>query len=214
MQVKICGITQPDQGRSIAQLGATALGFICVEQSPRYVSPDRIKETVAGLPAEVDRIGVFANTTVAAIHQIVMATGLNGVQLHGNESPQFCQALRQTLPTLKLIKAVRVRSVEQLATIDQYQDWIDLLLLDAYHPGALGGTGKTLDWNALQTFSPFCPWYLAGGITPENVQEAVSLVRPHGIDLSSGVETSPGDKDLGKVRRLFEQLRQMHSPVG
>ncbi len=211
MRVKICGITQVEQGQAIAAMGATALGFICVPQSPRYVSWEQIRAIVLQLPPEVDRVGVFANAAFSEIVQVVTQAGLTVVQLHGNETSDFAQQVRQQLPGIELIKAVRVRSTEQLADLEQdleqYRHCIDTLLLDAYHPDVLGGTGKTLDWQALQAFRPFCPWLLAGGLTPDNVRSALSMVQPDGIDLSSGVERSPGDKDLQKVAALFKALQ-------
>lgn len=209
MRIKICGITQVEQGQAIATMGATALGFICVPQSPRYVSAEQIREVVQHLPAGVDRVGVFANASLGDIVAVVTQAGLTVVQLHGNETADFAQQVRQQLPQVELIKAVRVRSSEQLAELEQYRNSIDTLLLDAYHPDLLGGTGKTLDWEALQTFQPFCPWLLAGGLTPDNVRSALSMVHPDGIDLSSGVERSPGDKDLQKVAALFATLDSM-----
>lgn len=211
MRVKICGITKPDQGDAIAQMGATALGFICVPASPRYVTPAQISAVVEQLSVNVDRIGVFSDSTIEDICQTVANAGLNGVQLHGNESPEFCQQLRQSLPDIELIKALRVRTTESLTQAEAYTSSVDTLLLDAYHPTQLGGTGKTLDWVTLQEYNPSRPWLLAGGLTPENVLDALSQVQPSGIDLSSGVERSPGDKDLDKVARLFEKLSVISS---
>ncbi|MDY6941044.1 MAG: phosphoribosylanthranilate isomerase [Cyanobacteriota bacterium] len=213
MRVKICGITQPDAGREIVRMGATALGFICVEASPRYVSPERIREIVAQLPAPrvdgqtVDRIGVFANASVDRIVDTVAVAGLTAVQLHGDESPEFCRQVRQSLPGIEIIKALRVKTLAALEATESYAAVADTLLLDAYHPQQLGGTGKTLDWNALQQFRSPLPWFLAGGLNPENIGEALSQLQPDGIDLSSGVERSPGDKDLEKVARLFANLQ-------
>jgi phosphoribosylanthranilate isomerase len=213
MRIKICGITTPDQGNAIAQLGATALGFMCVAQSPRYVLPTQIRAVVQSLPgastgqATVDCVGVFANASGDEIEQVVAIAHLNAVQLHGDESPAFCHELRDRLPQVEIIKALRIRNAEALEQAKQYQDWVDTLLLDAYHPQLLGGTGKTLDWSTLQQFSPGIPWMLAGGITPDNVVTALHQLQPDGIDLSSGVEHAPGNKDLLKVARLFEALR-------
>lgn len=220
MRVKICGITKPDQGRSIAQLGATSLGFICVRQSPRYVQPEQIRAIVAALPklsagSGVDRVGVFADAELDEICQVVAVGNLNAVQLHGQESPQFCRQLRSVLleiePEIEIIKALRVRHPESLTQVSLYQETVNTLLLDAYDPNLLGGTGRTLDWSGLHSFRPTCAWLLAGGLTPNNVQAALSLVRPDGIDLSSGVELAPGDKDLQKVAQLFERLREWSS---
>jgi phosphoribosylanthranilate isomerase len=207
MRVKICGITQPQQSVAIANLGATALGFICVPTSPRYVTSEQIQAAVAELPENIDKIGVFANASIPEITQIVIDSGLTGVQLHGDEPPEFCSLLRQSLPNVEIIKALRVRSVEHLTQAENYIPYIDTLLLDAYHPQQLGGTGQTLDWQMLEQFKPSCPWLLAGGLTPNNVITALSQVKPDGIDLSSGVEIKPGDKDLNKVALLFQQLR-------
>lgn len=213
MRVKICGITHPDQGTAIADLGATALGFMCVRQSPRYVTLSQIQAIVDRLLASsigqcVDRVGVFANAGLEEIVQVVESGNLTAVQLHGAESPQFCRDLRAALPDVELIKALRVRDSATLVQLNVYYGAIDTLLLDAYDPKALGGTGKTLDWSSLQQFRPDCPWLLAGGLTPVNVLQALRLTQPDGIDLSSGVERAPGDKDLQKVAQLFEQLQR------
>jgi phosphoribosylanthranilate isomerase len=207
MRIKICGITQPDQGKAIAYAGATALGFICVPSSPRYVNVSQIQAVVEQLPDSTDKIGVFANIIIEEITQIIVDSGLTGVQLHGDESPEFCQNLRQFLPEVEIIKALRIRDAEDFDKASTYSGSVNTLLLDAYHPQQLGGTGKTLDWIMLQEFSPSCPWFLAGGLTPDNIVEALGQVKPSGIDLSSGVERAPGDKDLDKVAQLFDRLR-------
>jgi phosphoribosylanthranilate isomerase len=212
LRVKICGITQPDQGRAIAELGATALGFICAPTSPRYVAPEQIRAVVDHLPQSatgaptVDRVGVFVDSTLAEIQQTVTIGQLNAVQLHGTESPEFCFRVRSALPSIEIIKALRIRVPAALSQADFYDGWVDALLLDAYHPDQAGGTGMTLDWPQLTNFRPSCPWLLAGGLNPANISAALALVKPDGIDLSSGVETAPGDKDLAKVAQLFQQL--------
>lgn len=206
MRVKICGITKPDQARAIAELGATALGFICVPSSKRYILPEQIRVIVRQLPPAIDRIGVFADASPSTICQTVATARLSGIQLHGSESPEFCQQLRSHLPKIEIIKALRVKTPDALNSADKYINSVDALLLDAYHPNQLGGTGQTLDWASLQLFRPSRPWFLAGGLTPDNVEEALRQVSPNGIDLSSGVERQPGDKDLAKIARLFEKL--------
>jgi phosphoribosylanthranilate isomerase len=210
MRIKICGITQPHQAHAIAQSGATALGFICVEQSPRYVTPEQIRSLTTAQPT--DRVGVFVNASVTEIERVVAIAQLTAAQLHGDESTQFCQELRAALPAIEIIKAFRVRDAETLAQTRSYETFVDTLLLDAYHPnvtnpGLLGGTGKTLDWDSLKQFRPACPWLLAGGLTPDNIADALQQIQPDGIDLSSGVELSPGDKDLAAVERLFVNLQ-------
>lgn len=225
MRIKICGITKPEQGRAIAQLGATALGFICVRSSPRYVTPEQIRRIVEALPVEalpsasahsfhgsagmVDRVGVFADAALDEIASIVAMSGLNAVQLHGDESPEFCGQVRDLLPQVEVIKALRVRDRQTLHQCDRYQSQVNTLLLDAYHPTLLGGTGHTLNWESLQSFTFSRPWLLAGGLTPDNVAAALAQLHPEGIDLSSGVETAPGDKDLQQVARLMETLHQL-----
>jgi phosphoribosylanthranilate isomerase len=218
MCTKICGITQLHQGQAIAQLGASALGFICVPQSPRYISPTQIRDIADGLASlelvqPVERIGVFVDAALEEIRQTVQLGNLSGVQLHGSESVEFCQQLRAALPRITLIKAFRVRNSTTLERALTYETEVDALLLDAYHPnathpGLYGGTGQTLDWSALQQFRPACAWLLAGGLTPDNVMQALSVVQPDGIDISSGVEMAPGDKDLLKVTALLAQVRQ------
>ncbi len=243
MRIKICGITQLEQAIAITQLRAqgdgdgdgdrrqvTALGFICVESSPRYIAPQEIGTLVAGLrsatPSPPQRIGVFAQASWEQIESTVRAGQLSGVQLHGDESWEDCarvrdrldglnQALERTFdqtdqPGVELIKAVRVRSPQDLDTARRFAPLVDTLLLDAYHPQMLGGTGHTLDWELLDGFDPGCPWLLAGGLKPENIAAALASIAlagtPAGIDLSSGVERSPGDKDIGAVQRLLNNL--------
>lgn len=209
MRIKICGITQRDQGVAIAQMGATALGFICVPSSPRYISPEQIGAIVDHLPP-VDCIGVFADAEMETLKRTAAIAHLSGIQLHGSESPDFCQQLRMALPTVEIIKALRVKEPQTLADMGHYQNIyqnaIDTLLLDAYHPTLLGGTGQTLNWKTLQQFRSPYPWFLAGGLNPNNIDDALQHIRPDGIDVSSGVEKAPGDKDLVKVRHLLEQI--------
>jgi phosphoribosylanthranilate isomerase len=206
MRVKICGITQPQQGKAIASLGATALGFMCVPSSSRYVTVEQIRAIVENLPEKVDKIGVFANATVEEIKQTVINSGLTGVQLHGDEPPEFALQVREILPDVEILKAFRIRNTKSLKKVSDYTKLVDSVLLDAYHPQQLGGTGKTLDWGMLEQFSPDLPWFLAGGLTPDNILVALEQVHPNGIDLSSGVESTPGNKDLDKVAKLFEKL--------
>lgn len=206
MRVKICGITNLEQGRAIASLGATALGFILVPSSPRYISPTQVASIIPHLPTPVETIGVFVDSSLEEIGEIVRSTGLSSIQLHGHETPDYCRELRQQLPKVEIIKALRIRNAQDLANTVNYETVVDTLLLDAYHPQLMGGTGHTLDWSMLQSFTPQCPWLLAGGLNPENILEALSKVNPDGIDLSSGVELAPGNKDLNKVEKLFQQL--------
>ena len=209
MRVKICGITQIKQGQEIAALGANSLGFICVERSPRYITPAKIREIVQGLPLNIDKIGVFANHSLTEIIKVVDLAKLTAIQLHGAESPEFCVQLRQEMPNgIEIIKAFRIKTSDSLQDTIAYIDHVNTLLLDAYHPQMLGGTGQTINWQDLAEFRPSLPWMLAGGLTPDNVADALSRLKPDGIDLSSGVERSPGDKDLTKVAQLFQAIHQ------
>lgn len=207
MRVKICGITQAKQGQAIAELGATALGFICVKRSPRYLNAHQIEQIVDVLPKTIDCIGVFANPSLTEIEGVLRAARLTGIQLHGDENPEFCAQIKQLWPKLEIIKAFRIKTRDSLSEIPRYIEVIDTLLLDAYDPQQLGGTGKTLNWDILATFKPDRPWFLAGGINPDNILQALDTLAPDGVDLSSGVERSPGDKDMAKVTQLFERLK-------
>ena len=210
MRVKICGITQAEQAIAIARHGATHLGFICVPQSPRYLTPGAIADITQALDAAgvvTKTVGVFADAPLAEMANIARQTNLSHIQLHGQETVELCQQILAELPGMFLIKAIRVRTAADLLRAETYAPYVDALLLDAYHPQQLGGTGLTLDWNALVSFRPTCPWMLAGGLTPENVATALSTLNPDGIDLSSGVEHQPGVKDLALVQHLFKQLQ-------
>jgi phosphoribosylanthranilate isomerase len=208
LRIKICGITQLAQGQSIASYGATDLGFICVAASPRYVSPANLQTLIPELQSQINCIGVFADEDLETLVNITKATGFGSIQLHGQESLAYCQHLRQQLPDREIIKAWRVRTTEDLHTIQTYSSIVDALLLDAYHPQALGGTGHTLDWQSLLDFQPAIPWFLAGGLNPGNISIALSQLHPNGIDLSSGVEASPGIKDLNLVQDLLAEVRK------
>jgi phosphoribosylanthranilate isomerase len=207
MRIKICGICQPDQGVAIAELGIKTLGFICVPSSPRYVTAEKARQILEKLPPDIQTIGVFADANLETIKQVVLATGFTGIQLHGNETTEFCREIKQALPNREIIKALRIQSAESLHNAIAYYSVVDTLLLDAYHPQQLGGTGQTLPWESLKKFKPPCPWFLAGGLTPENVLTALSYLQPDGIDLSSGVERSPGNKDLDKISQLVKVLK-------
>jgi phosphoribosylanthranilate isomerase len=215
LRVKICGLTQPDQAQAIVAMGADALGFMCVPASPRYLTPEVIATITAALPAQtlshqpLAKIGVFANAPLACILETLAVGQLNGVQLHGQESPSFCLQLREQLPGIELIKALRIQTMASIEATAQYADIVDTFLLDAYSPQALGGTGITWDWTLLQSFTPQRPWFLAGGLNPSNISEALHTLQPDGIDLSSGVESAPGQKDLALVHRLFLALERV-----
>jgi phosphoribosylanthranilate isomerase len=209
MRVKLCGITTLEQGLAIANLGADTLGFICVKKSPRYINNETIKNIIQQLPKEISKIGVFVNENVENIIKTVEETGLTGIQLHGEESINICAQLRDFLPDIEIIKAFRYQNSESLALLESYIPVIDTILLDAYQEGVYGGTGKTLNWLQLANFRPSRPWLLAGGINADNILSALESVKCDGIDVSSGVEISAGNKDLEKVKQLFQQLNTL-----
>lgn len=203
--IKICGVTQLEQVRSIVELGVNYLGFIQVAASPRYIFPDRLAEITKALPG-VEKIGVFRNHSLLEITSIVNNCYLTGIQLHGGESLEFCQQLKLKFPEKLLIKAIGVKEFQDLELAQSYANGVDVILLDAYDPDRGGGTGKNIDWTQLRNFSPPCPWWLAGGINQNNVKQAVEQTKPDGIDLSSGVEDSPGNKNLTKIKAIIREI--------
>jgi len=210
MRIKICGITKLDQALQIVAEGATELGFICVRRSPRFIDIAQIREIVKGLLKSTNTIGVWVNTDIEEIYQNVSETNLSAVQLHGDETVEYCEKLRLKLPeNIEIIKAIRVKNRETLASINNYGDYVDTFLLDAYHPENFGGTGTTLDWENMRNFNFKKPWFLAGGLTANNIKDALLKLQPDGVDLSSGVEISPGNKDIQKVKDLFKQLKEI-----
>ena len=213
MRIKICGITRQEQGSAIAKMGATDLGFICYPPSPRYISIEKICNIVRFLPDGIGKIGVFVNENLENIEKIITQTSITGVQLHGEESPQYCQEIRKIFPNIEIIKAFKIKNNDSLIAIQKYSNQVDTLLLDAYHPQLLGGTGKTLNWKTLKEFKPPLPWFLAGGLNPDNIKMALTQLWVDGIDLSSGVEISPGNKDLKKVTQLFETINDLQKKL-
>lgn len=213
MRLKICGITKVQQAIDIVNLGVDTLGFICLEQTPRYIKPEQIKKIVQELPNEISTVGVFVNEEIDTTIEIIDYTGLTAIQLHGEETATHCQQLSEALPESEIIKVFRYQNPESLADLDSYLPFIDTILLDAYQVGSYGGTGKQLQWQELKNFRPACPWLLAGGLKPENVIEALQTVSCDGLDLSSGVEISPGNKDLEKITQLCQILNNSPEPL-
>ncbi|MBZ5560256.1 MAG: phosphoribosylanthranilate isomerase [Acidobacteriia bacterium] len=201
MLVKICGITRPEDAEAAAQAGAAAVGFIFWPESPRYVDPFRARAIAARLPPFVTTVGVFVNQAADYIMGVASLVRLGAVQLHGDETPDAGAAL--PLPVIKAIMLGDAR----LATWPARTT----ILLDAHDPVRRGGTGQTIDWNAAAAVAAQRRTLLAGGLTPENVREAVTRVRPFGIDVSSGVERAPGIKDPERIRALFESLKTLGS---
>lgn len=206
MRLKICGITNLGQAEAIASLGVDTLGFICVKDSPRYLNPEQIKAITSKLPLQVSKVGVFVNQDRDEIINIVQQSGLTAIQLHGDEPPSICAKLRELLPDREIIKVFRYQNPDSLKNLDDYLSLIDTILLDTYRKEVYGGTGQTFNWSELEDFRPPRPWLLAGGLNPENVLLALSILKCDGIDVSSGVESHPGQKDLNKIKQLLEHL--------
>jgi phosphoribosylanthranilate isomerase len=201
MLVKICGITRLEDAETAAGAGASAVGFVFWPESPRYVDPFRARAIAARLPPFVTPVGVFVNQTADHILAVASLVRLGAVQLHGDETPAAAAAL-----PLPVIKAVRIGDVDTAAWPTR-----TTLLLDAHDPARRGGTGRTIDWDAAATVAAERRVLLAGGLTPDNLSEAVTRVRPFGIDVSSGVERAPGIKDPERIRALFASVRALGS---
>ena len=202
-RVKICGITRLEDARQAVDLGAAALGFNFYPPSPRYIEPIAARAIVRRLPPFVTPVGVFANETDAGqVFSIASAAGATVVQLHGPGFPD----LHGLLTAFTLVVAVAVREgfkVEELGKLKP-----SAYLLDAFDPDRPGGTGKTFDWNAAREAKRYGPIILAGGLTPENVGQAVRVVRPFAVDVASGVESAAGIKDPAKLRAFFAAVAE------
>lgn len=207
VRVKICGITQPEDAVAAVDAGADALGFVFVPGTPRYVTTEQAAAVVRVLPPFVSKVGLFVDASLDEIRDTVRAVGLDTVQLHGAETPQFCAALQGVAVRLK---AFRVRGPETLGDVYRYEGTAEAYLLDAYVPGVAGGTGATFDWElAVAARELGRPLILAGGLTPETAADAVRQVRPYAVDVSSGVERAPGRKDPDKVCRFVREVRRV-----
>ncbi|RMG69838.1 MAG: phosphoribosylanthranilate isomerase [Nitrospirae bacterium] len=197
--VKICGITRYEDARAAVEFGADAVGFVFYEGSPRHVFPETVKDIISNLPPFVTTVGVFVNATVSEIREIVDFTGINIVQLHGEEPPDECAYWP------RVIKAFRIKDMTDLRELQRYR--VSAYLLDTYSPNEPGGTGKLFNWDIALEAKKFGPIILAGGLTPENVTDAIKKVRPYAVDVSSGVEAEKGIKDHEKMRLFIERAK-------
>lgn len=202
VRVKICGITNVGDALLAAELGAQALGFVFYPQSPRYVTPEQARGIIRQLPPLVGTVGVFVDEEPATVREIASLAGLDWIQLHGKESPEYCRALGR-----RVIKGFPVKGEEIFSELGEYQGAVQAFLLDAYKPGTPGGTGETFDWELARRAKTFGPIILAGGLTPENVGQAIRVAQPAAVDVASGVEASPGKKDPEKLKAFFLAVR-------
>ena len=206
VKVKICGITNPEDASEAVRLGVDALGFIFAT-SPRQVLPELARDIIHDLPPFVHAVGVFVNEALDAIQEKVAYCGLDMVQLHGDESPEFCWEL---MP--RSLKAFRLKDESSLSPISAYKGRVKALLLDTYQEGIRGGTGKTFDWNLAVEAGKFgIPLILAGGLGPFNIETAISTVKPYAVDVGSTIEERPGKKDHALMEELMGKINKIRA---
>lgn len=203
VKVKVCGITNPEDARAAVAAGADALGFNFYTRSPRYLAPEAARQIISELPPAILCVGVFVNEDSAAtVARMAAASGVAAVQLHGDESPEYCAELVGQ----RVIKALRVGKDFAPEQATAYR--AESVLLDAYSASARGGTGETFDWElARRTREVVAQLYLAGGLTVENVADAIAAVQPYAVDVCSGVELEPGRKDGVRMRAFVSAVR-------
>ena len=204
IQVKICGITNPEDAAAAVEAGADAVGFVFHRKSPRYVEPQVVKSIVAGLPPFILTVGVFVNEELKVVRDVMDSCGLSLAQLHGDESAAYCETLGRPV-----VKAIGIKDQASLLALAEYKGRAQVrgFLLDAFAPDAYGGTGRTTDWSVAAEIAKSVTVILAGGLNPDNVATAVATVKPYAVDVSSGVEASPGKKDHTKIRAFVQAAK-------
>jgi phosphoribosylanthranilate isomerase len=200
VRVKICGITNVEDALMAVEAGADALGFVFFQGSSRFISPEQAAAIIRVLPPFVQTVGLFVNEEAATVNAIADQCGLDLIQLHGEESPAFCAAIKR-----RVIKAFRVKDASSIDSIGDYP--VAACLLDAWSPAAHGGTGTTFNWEIAARAAATHTIILAGGLTPDNVAGAVAAVRPYAVDVSSGVESAPGRKDAALVTSFIRSCK-------
>lgn len=212
--IKICGITKTSQARSIAELKINAIGVIGVKNSPRFVPEEecmKIFNEVEKVSSSIEKVLVIANAKLEEVKCINnRSTPPSVIQLHGNESVDYCRELKNEFPRIKIWKAFRLKAINDLENISQYEKNIDAILIDAWDDKSLGGTGNRVPIELLLNKNFKAPWILAGGISAEIIPEIFSKLRPDGIDASSRIEISPGIKDIKKVASLVREIREQN----
>ena len=207
--VKICGITNQIDALQAIDSGADALGFVFYKKSPRHVSPKVVKSIVANLPPFVLPIGVFVNEEAQVVRDIMDACGLALAQIHGDETADYCESLGRPV-----IRGIRLRNRNTFMAMAEYKGRARVrgFVLDAYSETAYGGTGTIANWSLAKEAAQSFSFLLAGGLTPDNVQEAIQKVQPYGVDVSSGVEARPGKKDPAKIQAFIQAAKLVSIP--
>ena len=206
-KVKICGITNLEDALLSAKFGADALGFNFYAKSPRYISPEKAREIIEQLPKIILKVGVFVNESLDKIAEIADIAKLDALQLHGEETPEFARELKAKT-NLEIIKAFRVSPEFKPEDVFQYE--VDAILLDAYNPKEHGGTGETFDWKIAKKVQEIFPtMYLAGGLSEENVNNAIKIVQPFAIDACSLIEKEKGRKDAMKTQSFVQTVKDL-----
>ncbi len=201
VRVKICGIINLEDALLAADLGANALGFIFYAKSPRSVAPEVAREIIRQLPPFIVTVGVFVNEDAAVVRDLAERVGLDWVQPHGSETPEYCRSLGR-----RVMKAFRIQDEESLKDLQAYRGAVQAFLLDTYKKGQVGGTGETFDWELARQAQSYGPIVLAGGLTPANVAQAIAIAQPQAVEVASGVESAPGKKDPEKLRAFFRAI--------
>jgi phosphoribosylanthranilate isomerase len=198
VRVKVCGITNNDDAQKAVFYGAWAIGFIFSKRSPRYVSPSKARKIVEALPPFVTPVGVFVDQSERAVKDILRFTRIKCAQFHGDEKPVYCKRFGD----FKVIKAFRIGSYFSEDIIKKYK--VDAYLFDTYVEGQEGGTGQAFNWDVLKGVNLDKPYILSGGLKSENIRQALDVVNPYAVDVSSGLEKSPGIKDPRLIRAFFD----------
>jgi len=207
-KIKICGITNAEDAAAAVAAGADAIGFVFYKKSPRAVTPAIAKQIIATLPPFVTPVGVFVNEEVKVVRDLMDSCGLAVAQLHGDETAAYCVELARPI-----LKAIRVKDRSSFLALAEFQGRAGVrgFLLDSFSDEAYGGTGRTTDWSVAAEAAQAAMVVLAGGLTPDNVGEAVRFVHPYGVDVSSGVEAQPGKKDPRKMQAFVQAVRVVSS---
>lgn len=209
--VKICGITSIEQAVQIAELGTNAIGIISVVESPRYISSKKKKEifkTLKDLYPKIERVSVVKNKPIdSIIKNFLGEPNETVIQLHGDEDINYCQKLKQKIPNVAIWKAFRIKHKKDIENIKVYENFVDAILLDSWNKETYGGSGIRIEQNYLEDLSFSKPWWLAGGVSKEWIDEILKKIKPDGIDISSSLETSPGIKDIKKTKKIIKKIK-------